>query len=168
MHVSSLVKIPWHLLKLSSRNKKNIGVSRADNSVTIWRNLPISNPKPDFHNINAHTKFGENPLMFTQVIIRKRNINGRSYKMVFVRLSHDLSLNFSNPKVQIFNTTMSTLTPQWSNKCNEPHNVKFYLNPNPRMSCGHVQTDRQTSNEIGVMWLFILTTDGYVTFFFFF
>ena len=37
-----------------------------------WQILPISNPKPDLHNINAHTKFGENPLMFTQVIIRKR------------------------------------------------------------------------------------------------
>ena len=43
--------------------------SLVDNSLKIWRNLPISNPKPDLHNINAHTKFGENPLMFTQVII---------------------------------------------------------------------------------------------------
>ena len=42
-----------------------MGISQADNSVKNWRNLPISNPKPDVHNINAHTKFGENPLMFT-------------------------------------------------------------------------------------------------------
>ena len=35
---------------------------RPDNSIKIWRNLPISNLKPDLHNINAHTKFGENPL----------------------------------------------------------------------------------------------------------
>ena len=28
--------------------------------------MPISNPKPDIHNINAHTKFGENPSMFTR------------------------------------------------------------------------------------------------------
>ena len=48
-----------------------MGVSRADNSVKILRNLPISNPKPDIYNINAHTKFGENPLKFTQVIILK-------------------------------------------------------------------------------------------------
>ena len=34
-----------------------------------WQNLPISNPKPDLQNINAHTKFGGNPLKFTQVII---------------------------------------------------------------------------------------------------
>ena len=47
-----------------------MGMSRADNSVKIWRNLPISNPKPDIHNINAHTKFGENPLMFTQLSSR--------------------------------------------------------------------------------------------------
>ena len=63
MHVPSLVKLPWHLLKLSPRNE-NMGVSWTDNSVKIWRNSPISNPKPDLHNINAHTKFGENPLMF--------------------------------------------------------------------------------------------------------
>ena len=103
--IASLVKIPCYLLKLSSRNE-NMGVSRADNSVKIWRNLPISNPKPDLlnvnaysvsrvdnsvkiwrnlpisnpkphlHNINAHTKFGENPLIFTQVIIQKQK-NGR-------------------------------------------------------------------------------------------
>ena len=77
MHVSSLVKIPWHLHKLSSGNE-NMGVSRADNSVKIWRNLPFSNPKPDLHNISAHTKFGENPLIFTQAIIRKRNTDGRT------------------------------------------------------------------------------------------
>ena len=27
--------------------------------------MPISNPKPDLYNINAHTKFGENPVIFT-------------------------------------------------------------------------------------------------------
>ena len=50
-----------------SYHPKNENMSRADNSVKIWWNLP----KPDLHNINAHTKFGENPLTFTQVIIRK-------------------------------------------------------------------------------------------------
>ena len=43
-----------------------MGVSRADNSVKIWRNLPISNPKPDLLNVNAYSKFDENPLLFTQ------------------------------------------------------------------------------------------------------
>ena len=56
-----------------------MGMSRADNSVKSWRNLPISNPKPDLHNINAHTKFDENQLMFTQVIIRKPKTDGRTY-----------------------------------------------------------------------------------------
>ena len=62
--VSSLVKIRCYLLKLASVNE-NMGVSRADNSVNIWRNLPISNPKPDLLNVNAYSKFGENPLLFT-------------------------------------------------------------------------------------------------------
>ena len=54
-----------------------MGPSRADNSVKVWRSLPISNPKPDLYSINAHTKFGENPLMFTQVIILKRKTDRR-------------------------------------------------------------------------------------------
>ena len=37
---------------------------------------PISNPKPDLHNINAHTKFGEIPFTFTEVIIQKRSTDG--------------------------------------------------------------------------------------------
>ena len=50
--------------------------------LTIDNYLPNSNPKPDLHNINAHTKFGrENPLMFTQVIIWKRNTDGRTKLM---------------------------------------------------------------------------------------
>ena len=55
-----------------------MGVSWADNSVKIRLNLPFSNPNPDLHTINAHTKFGENPLMFTQVIILKRKKNERT------------------------------------------------------------------------------------------
>ena len=54
-------------------------MSQAGNSLKIWRNLPISNPKPDLHNINAHNKFGENPLMFTQVIIWKWKTDGQRY-----------------------------------------------------------------------------------------
>ena len=43
---------------------------QARNSVKNLRNLPISNPKPDLH-INAHTKFGKNPMIFAQDIVRK-------------------------------------------------------------------------------------------------
>ena len=64
MHKASLMKIPCYLLKLSSGNE-NMGVSRADNFIKIWQNLPISNPKPDLLNVNAYSKFGENPLLFT-------------------------------------------------------------------------------------------------------
>ena len=71
MHIASLMKIPCYLLKLLSGNE-NMGVSRADNSIKNWWNLPISKSKTDLHNINAHTKFGENPLLFTQVIVKKR------------------------------------------------------------------------------------------------
>ena len=67
MHIASLIKIPCYLLKLSSVNE-NMGMSRADNSVNILRNLPISNPKPDLLNVNAYSKFDVNPLLFTQVI----------------------------------------------------------------------------------------------------
>ena len=43
----------------------------ADTAVKNWQNLPISITKADLLNINAHTKFGENPLIFTQFIIWK-------------------------------------------------------------------------------------------------
>ena len=38
------------------------------------QNLPNSNPEPDLYNINVLTKFGENPLIFIQVIIHKSKI----------------------------------------------------------------------------------------------
>ena len=44
----------------------------ADNSVKNSWNLPISNPKLDFCYINAHTKFGENPLTFIHAIVQKQ------------------------------------------------------------------------------------------------
>ena len=64
------MKIHQRILKLLSGNE-NSGMSRADNSIKNWQILPISNPKPDLHNINAHTKFGENLLIFIQVIVKK-------------------------------------------------------------------------------------------------
>ena len=57
MHIPSLVKRPCYLLKLSSGNE-NMGVSRADISVKIRRNLTISNSKTDLLNVNAYNKFG--------------------------------------------------------------------------------------------------------------
>ena len=57
IYIASLVKIPCYLLKLSSGNE-NMGVSRADNSVKIWRNMPISNSIADLLNVNIYSKFG--------------------------------------------------------------------------------------------------------------
>ena len=45
---------------------------QADNCQIKKRNLPISNTKQYFYNINAHTKFGENSLIFTQDIFHKQ------------------------------------------------------------------------------------------------
>ena len=64
MHIQSLVKIHWYLFKLSSGNE-NMDMWQAENAVKNSQNMPISNPKPDLHNINAHTKFSESPLRFT-------------------------------------------------------------------------------------------------------
>ena len=66
-----------------------MGVSQADNCKNLTKNLPISNPKPELHNINAHTKFGENPLMFTQIIIRKQKRDGcTADRRMFLREVH--------------------------------------------------------------------------------
>ena len=57
-----------------------MGVSRADNSVKNWRNLPISNPKQDLLTVNAYSNYGENPLLVTQVTVRERKygrVSGR-------------------------------------------------------------------------------------------
>ena len=43
-----------------------------DNTVKNELNLPISNQKLDLHYINAHTKFGENPLIVAKVTIWKQ------------------------------------------------------------------------------------------------
>ena len=38
----------------------------------LSQKLSICNPKPDLNNINAHSKFGQNPQTFTQVFIQKQ------------------------------------------------------------------------------------------------
>ena len=38
-------------------------------------NLIINNSKPDLHNINAHTKFGENTLVFTGYRAETKNMD---------------------------------------------------------------------------------------------
>ena len=60
-------------------------MSWADNSVKNWPNLPSSYPKPELHNIKAHTKFGENPLKFTQVIVQKGKYGGTTMGQTYGR-----------------------------------------------------------------------------------
>ena len=50
-------------------------------TVKNWWNLPKSNPKPDLHNINAYTKFAENPFIFIQVIIWKQQEKWWNWRM---------------------------------------------------------------------------------------
>ena len=66
MHISSLMKTDRYLLMFLSETK--IWMCGRKITVKNWWNLPISNPKPDLHNINAKTKFSDNPLLFTEVI----------------------------------------------------------------------------------------------------
>ena len=63
-----------------------MGVSPADNCANILQNLPISNPKPDLLNVNAYSKFDENPLLFIQVIIRKRKYGHDSVRKLHKNL----------------------------------------------------------------------------------
>ena len=103
MHIPSSVKIHWYWLKLSSRNDYT-HMLRADNSVKNWRNLPISNLKPDLHNIKVHTEFGENSLIFTKVIIRKWKFGHRWQKTV----KNWRNLPINNPKPELYNINANT------------------------------------------------------------
>ena len=105
IHIPSLVKI--QLFRLSS-GKENMDVWRADNSVINLRNSPICNPKPDVYNINAHTKFGENPLIFTQVIVRKGKKNGRGGQITRSKINKIFPLAIPNQ-----NSTISKHIPSW-------------------------------------------------------
>ena len=64
---------------IKSKSNKNLTQSypanivwQADNSDKNGWNLQTSYTKLDLHNSNAHTKFGENPLTFAEVIVWKQ------------------------------------------------------------------------------------------------
>ena len=101
-------KILWYLVLKLSSGKENIEVSREDNSVINWQNLPINNPKPDLHNINAHTcsKFSETPLVFYHPQMKI----GMFYGQITVRNWWNLPI--SNPKPDLHNVNAHT-------KCSE-------------------------------------------------
>ena len=60
-------------------------------TVKNWWNLPINNPKPDLHDINALTEFGENPFILT----RKIRKDGRTYDRRIAHLIQYSSGGFS-------------------------------------------------------------------------
>ena len=70
MHVQTLVKIHLFILKTLSRNEILMSF-KGRNSVTNCRKWTLNNPKLDVININAHTKFGQNPFTHTQDTERK-------------------------------------------------------------------------------------------------
>ena len=43
---------------------------------------------PNLYNINARTKFGENPLIFTQVIMRKSDMSRADNSVKLAKLDH--------------------------------------------------------------------------------
>ena len=55
-----------------------MSVSRADNYVKIWRNLPINNLKPDLHFYNACAKFVSAQYFYTYIFaqfVSQLNLN---------------------------------------------------------------------------------------------
>ena len=77
------VKIFWcnNLLKLSSQKRKYGRGGQI--TVKNWSSLPISNPKPDLHNINAHTKFGGNSLLSSRhkILTNGQRIDGHTSRL---------------------------------------------------------------------------------------
>ena len=43
---------------------EGVGLSRADSSIKIC-------PQPDLLSVNSHTKFGESPLVFARIVVRR-------------------------------------------------------------------------------------------------
>ena len=73
-------------------------LSQADNSVKIWRNLPISNSKPDLLTVNTYSKFGENSLLFINYPEMKV---WACLKQITVKIWRNLPI--SNPKPDLLN-----------------------------------------------------------------
>ena len=64
----------------------------------------MSNSKADLYNINAHIKFGENPLSFTHVIVLKVKYVLRADNSV----KNGRNLPISNPKEDVHNINTHT------------------------------------------------------------
>ena len=104
IYIASLVKIPCYLLKLSSRNE-NMGVSWADNSIKIWRTLPISNPN-QISLMSMHiASLVKIPCYLLKLLSWNENM-GMSRADNSVKIWQNLP--FSNPKPDIHNINAHT------------------------------------------------------------
>ena len=74
-------------------------------TVKNWWNLLISNPKPDLYNISVHTKFSENPLKFTKIIVLKRK-NQMCHGHTLSKIDEICPL--ANPKIDLHNNNTHT------------------------------------------------------------
>ena len=75
MHLLSCRASSWTaIIKTWNDNTRQLSCGGLLNNTK----MPISYPKSDLHDINALTSFGENPLIFTKVIVRKWK-HGRTY-----------------------------------------------------------------------------------------
>ena len=91
-------------------------MSQADVSVKNSWNLPISNPKLDLHNINAQTKFGEKPLIFSKVIIREWKFGHTAGRQVWWKSIEIYSSYHPEMKIQMDGHTTAGRThglPTW-------------------------------------------------------
>ena len=120
MHIPSLMKIHWIYARYRPETKIRMCLG-ANSSVKNGQNLPFSNRKPDLQSINAHTKFGENPLIFTQVIVPKGNYGWT---------------DLSNPKPDLHNISTHT-------KFGKFHLPVYLL----KQSSRNANTDRQMKDE---------------------
>ena len=72
MHIASLMKIPCYLLKLSSGNKYIWACLGQITPIKFDEIFPLAIPyQISLMSIDAYSKFGKNPLLFTQVIVQK-------------------------------------------------------------------------------------------------
>ena len=74
-------------------------------TVKNWPNLPISNPEPDLHNSNAHTKFGEKPIdIYSSYDLETKILMCHGW----ITVNKWWNLQIWNPKLDLCNTNAHT------------------------------------------------------------
>ena len=125
---------------------------RQINSVKNRQNLSISNPKTDLQNFNAHTKFGENPLIFTKVIFQKWKYGCGRGQITLSKIDEICPLTIPNQISTMSMHTPSLMKIHWHlvklSSGNEntdgrmidgpTHGQPMWYNTTPPLSCGGV------------------------------